>query len=61
MAVIWIAKFKIDLFRQNHTHKVLSLYFLFLQKERSRLSEFSDEANQLNTRIMQIKKILVKL
>lgn len=31
------------------------------RKERSRLSEFSDEANQLNTRIMQIKKILVKL
>jgi len=31
------------------------------RKERSRLSEVSDEANQLDTRIMKIKKILVKL
>ena len=35
--------------------------FSLLQKERSRISEVSDEAIQLESRIMQIKKMLVKL
>ena len=35
--------------------------FSLLQKERSRISEVSDEAIQLESRITQIKKMLVKL
>ena len=31
------------------------------RKERSRISEVSDEASQLEARILQIKKILVKV
>ena len=32
-----------------------------LQKERSRLSEVSEEASQLETRITQLKKILASV